>query len=135
MALAQDLMGIGVSPLQALHGATGGSGPLYSGSVAGTTSSFSSATKIAVAQYVVTVSGAVSTGGVSLPTVGGDTGCLLADNFVVNNSGTTTIYLFSSSGVTISTGGSNTSWTQIPVHTTMTLWPLSTTQWIGTKGT
>ena len=134
MSLATDLMGFGVSPAQAAQQSTGGTGPLTM--VTGSTSSASAATtpRIGKFQYVVSVNGGVSTGGVLLPSVGGDTGCLLADDFIVNNAGTTTIFLFASSGVTVSVGATNTSFTQIALHTTMTLYPISTTQWIGVKG-
>src|SRR5271166_4235134 len=101
MALAQDLMGLGVSPLQAAHTSSGGTGPLFSGTLAGSTSAFSSTNRIGAFQFLLTVSNGVSTGGVCLPAVGGDSGCLLADDFIVNNSGTTTIFLFASSGVSI----------------------------------
>lgn len=132
MSLSQDLMGLGVSPLQAAHTASGGTGPLTM--VTGATSSAGASVNIGAFQYIVSVNGGVSTGGVKLPTVGGDTGCLLADDFVVNNAGTTTIYLFASSGVSISTGGANTSYYVMPLHTSITLYPITTTQWIGVKG-
>ena len=135
MALAQDLMGLGISPLQAAHTASGGTGPVFSGGVtAGSTSVFSTNLRLGAYQFIVTVSNGVSTQGVLLPTVGGDNGCLIADDFIINNSGTTCIMLFASSGVSISTGGSNTSFTIIVPHTTITCYPLSTTSWIGVKG-
>ncbi len=135
MALSQDLMGLGISPLQAAHSASGGTGPVFSGGVvAGSTSVASTNLKIGAYQYVMTVSNGVSTQGVVLPPVGGDNGCLIADDFIINNSGTTCIILFASSGVAISVGTSNTSFTIIPNHTTMTCYPLSTTQWIAVKG-
>lgn len=127
-------MGLGVSPLQAAHSASGGTGPLFAGAQAGTVSAPSASTRIGAFQFVLSVSNGVSTGGLTLPPVGSDNGCLLADDFIINNAGTTTIYLFGSSGVLLSVGGSNTSWTQIGVHTVMTLYPLTTTQWIGVKG-
>lgn len=134
MALSTDLMGLGVSPLQAAHTASGGTGPVFSGTLAGTTSAFSTNNRLGCYQFVVTVSAGVSTGGVCLPLVGSDNGCLIADQFIINNSGTTCILLFASSGVSISTGASNTSFTVIAVHTTMTAFPISTTQWVGVKG-
>ncbi len=135
MALAQDLMGLGVSPLQAAHSASGGTGPLFAGTLASATSGFQTSARLGAYQFVVTVTNnVVSTGGIGLPAVGSDNGCLLADDFVINNSGTHTILIFASSGVTISTGGSNTSFTTLAVHATMTLFPVSQTQWIGVKG-
>lgn len=132
MSMAQDLMGIGVSPLQAAHGASGGTGPLFIST--GTTSAFSTSTRIGAYQFVCSMTGGASTTGIALPQVGGDNGALLADDFIINNQGTTTVFLFASSGVTISVGGSNTSFTQVGLHTTMTCYPLSQTQWIGVKG-
>jgi hypothetical protein len=42
--------------------------------------------------------------------------------------------VFCSSGVTISVGGVNTSSTSLSSHTTLAAYPISTTQWIGVKG-
>jgi hypothetical protein len=133
MSLSQDLMGLGISPLQAAHTASGGTGPL-TGSAIG--SSATTATKVGAYQYVLalTTSGASTTSGVTLPTVGGDTGCLLADDFVINNQGTTTITVYASSGVSISMQGINSSAQVMSLHTSFTLYPISTTQWFGVKG-
>ncbi len=132
MALSQDLMGLGVSPLQAAHTANGGTGPL---TIVPAGTSATTATRIGAYQFVVSMNaGAGSTAGVTLPTVGGDSGCLLADDFVINNAGTTTQVVYASSGVSISMQGVNSSTQSISLHTTMTLYPISTTQWIGTKG-
>lgn len=134
MALASDLMGLGTPPLLAAHTANAGTGPLTV-SAAGT--AFASATRLGVTQFLVTCTNAGGSGGaaVSLPAVGGDTGCLLADDFVINNAtATQSLTVFASSGVSISVGATNTSSTTVPVHTTMTLFPISTTQWIGVKG-
>ncbi len=136
MALAQDLMGLGISPLQAAHTASGGTGPVFSGGIlTSSTSVFANSNRIGAYQFVVTISNGVSTTGVCLPSVGSDSGCLIADDFVINCSGgTTCMLLFASSGVSISTGGSNTSFTTLAPHTSITLYPVSTTQWIGVKG-
>jgi hypothetical protein len=127
-------MGLGIAPLQALRTSNGGNGPLTV-TAAGTT--FATATRLQAAQYFVSVSGAGGSGGaaVSLPSVGSDTGALLADDFVVNNlSAAQTLTVFSSTGVTISTSGSNTSSTSLAIHTSATFYPLSSTQWICVKG-
>lgn len=135
MSLSQDLMGLGISPLQAAHTASGGTGPLTL-SLANNASGVAGATALGAYQFVVSVnvSGTTSTCGVKLPTVGSDNGCLLADDFIVNNAGTTTMTIFGSTGVQISVGASNTSSTTVALHTTMTLFPVSTTQWVGVKG-
>ena len=128
-------MGLGVSPLQALRSSNGGNGPLTL-AAGGTT--FATSARIQSAQYFVSVSGAGGSGGaaVSLPMVGTDNGALLADDFVVNNlSATQTLTVFASTGVTISTSGSNTSSTTMAIHTSATFYPLTSTQWICVKGT
>ncbi len=131
MALASDLLGLGLNPFLAGHLASGGNGPL---TIAAAGSTFATATKLQAEQFVCSCINADGTKGVALPTVGGDSGALLADDYVINNAGSTSLQIFSSSGVVISTGGSNTSSTQVQLHTTMTLYPISTTQWIAVKG-
>jgi hypothetical protein len=134
MNLASDLMGLGVSPLIASRTSNGGSGPITI-TAAGT--AFASATRLGCTQYFVTCTTAGGSGGaaISLPVVGTDNGALLADDFVVNNAtATQSLTIFASSGVAISVGGTNTSSTTVSVHTSMTLYPVSTTQWIGVKG-
>lgn len=88
MALASDLMGLGVSPLIAGRTATGGNGPL-SLAVNGVANTIPSGTagKLQCTQFVVTATG-LSSGGILLPPIGGDNGAFLADDFVINNSGT-----------------------------------------------
>lgn len=131
MALASDLMGLGVPALQALRTATGGNGPL---TITAAGSAFASATRIGSAQFLVSCTNADGTKALSLPAVGTDNGCLLADDFIINNAGTTSLQIFASSGVQISVGTTNSSATVIQAHTTMTLYPVSSTQWIGVKG-
>lgn len=132
MSLAQDLMGLGVSPLQAARTAQGGTGPL---TVSAVGSSATTATKIGAYQYVVAITANAGTStGVTLPTVGSDSGCLLADDFVVNNQGSNTCTVYASSGVQISMQGVNSSAQSISLHTSFTLYPISTTQWFGVKG-
>lgn len=131
MSLAIDLMGLGMPPTQALRNSNGGAGPLTAVAAG---NSFATALRLGGAQYVVSCSNADGTKGLALPPVGGDNGALLADDFVINNAGTTSLVLFASSGVTISVAGSNTSSTKIQSHTTMTLFPISATQWVGVAG-
>src|SRR5258708_4741934 len=102
--LADALMGLGVSPLLAARTATGGVGPLTGNVATGT--SFTTGKSLVTAQFMSTWSGAASAV-ISLPTVGGDNGALLADDYIVNNSGTSTLQVASSSGVGISVGASN----------------------------
>lgn len=132
MSLANDLMGYGLPAQLALSIAEGGSGPLTPSSAG---SAFASATRLKCGQALVSVSDTDGTKGVSLPIVGGLTGVLIADAVVINNSGTTSLPVFGSSGVTISAGGTNTSVTTVGVNATFILYPISTSAWIGVKGT
>jgi hypothetical protein len=130
--LASDLQGLGVNPLQAQRTANAGIGPLTI-TAAGT--AFASATRVGGSQYLVSCSNATASNGISLPPVGGDNGALIGDVFTINNAtGTSTLNIFCSTGVTISVANSNTSSTTIAVHTTMTCYPVTTTQWAGIKG-
>ncbi len=136
MALASDLMGLGITNLMAAKTANGGTGPITI-TAAGT--GFSTSTRLGVTQFVTTCSTAGDSGGacISLPPVGGagKDGCLLADMFVINNATTgNSLYVFASSGVLISSGGSNNSVALIGLHTTLTCYPISTTQWVGVRG-
>jgi hypothetical protein len=134
MSLASDLMGLGSSPLLAAHTASGGNGPINI-SAAGT--NFSTATRIQATQYFVTCSTAGGSGAsaLALPTIGGDTGALIADDFIVNNAtASNSLWVWGSTGVLISIGGSNTSYAILPVHTTATFYVVSATQWVGVKG-
>jgi hypothetical protein len=131
MALATDLMGFGMPAQLANRMATAGNGAV---TISSAGSGFSTATRIQCTQFLVSCSDTDGTKALALPVVGGDNGALIGDDFIVNNAGTTSLNLFSSTGVVISVGGVNTSKTTIALHTTMTLYPISTTQWVGVKG-
>jgi len=136
MALAQDLMGFGVSPQQANRTASGGAGPL---TIQPLGSSYAGSAKLGATQFLCSVPATATlvtgtTSGVGLPTVGTDNGALLADQYIINNAGSATITVWASSGVSISVGASNTSSTAVAVHTSITCYPVSTVQWIGIKG-
>jgi|SRR6185369_2562502 len=134
MALASDLMGLGLPPLIASHIAEGGIGPLTI-TAAGTT--FATSTRLGVNQQVVACSTAGGSAGaaIALPAVGGDNGCLLADPFVVcNTTSSQSLVVYASSGVVITGGATQDSKITVPVFTTMLLTPLSTTSWGAIKG-
>ncbi len=132
--LASDLLGLGVSPLLAERTATGGTGPLSIAVSSTTTIPTAAANKIGGAQYVVTATG-LQSGGVLLPPIGTDAGALLADQFVINNSGTASIQVWANgAGVTISANSTNRATQVLPVHTSITLYPISSTLWIGIAG-
>lgn len=131
MALASDLIGLGVSPLIALRTASAGNGPLTIVAVGAT---FASATRIQATQFLVSN---VTAGGlsVSLPVVGGDNGAFLGDDFLINNATTASLNVFASTSVGISVGGTNNSTTVLFSHQSMTCYPITSTQWIGVKST
>jgi hypothetical protein len=130
MALASDLMGLGVSPLLAQRTATGGNGPLTITAVGAT---FASATRIQASQFLVSNT---TTGGLSiaLPAIGGDNGAFLADDFIINNRAAASLNVFASTGVAISANGTNNSQIVLSSHQTLTVYPITTTQWIGVLG-
>lgn len=123
MALASDLMGLGVSPLQAARTATGGTGPL---TITAAGSTYSGSTKLGCCQFVVTSNSATGTS-VGLPVIGGDNGVLLADDFCINNQGSSSLFIFASTGVLISGQTSLSSKQTIQQHQTATLYPVSGT--------
>ena len=134
MALASDLMGLGVAALQAQRTANAGLGPL---TITAAGSAFASATRLGCSQYLTSCGNASGTNGIALPLVGTDNGCLLGDDFIINNlNSTNSLLIFTSTGVALSVGGSNNSGTgtSVQVHTTLTCFPISTTQWIGVRG-
>lgn len=134
MSLASDLMGLGTSPLLASHTASGGIGPV---NITATGTGFSTAKRIQAQQYFVTCSTAGDSGGaaLALPVVGSDAGALIADDFVVNNATTgQSLWVWASTGVVISVGGSNTSYAILSPHTTGTFYVVSATAWVGVKG-
>ncbi|SRR5258706_4787253 len=135
MALASDLIGLGLSPLLAARTASAGVGPVTMNGISGA-ASFASSSKIQCTQFLVTISnGTTNTAyGVALPTVGTDNGAFLGDDFVINNASSATLKIFVSSGVAISVAASNTNVTALQTHTTLTCYPISTTQWIGVRG-
>lgn len=131
MSLSTDLMGLGVAPLQAERTASGGTGPL---TILSAGSNFATSTRMGAAQFVVSNTDTDGTKAISLPLVGSDNGCLLADIFVINNASGNTLPIYASTGVVISCTGSNNSTVSLTTHTSINVYPISTTQWIGVKG-
>jgi hypothetical protein len=141
MSMASDLMGLGVSPLQAMKTSTGGTGPLVITPV-GTT--FASSTKIGCSQYLVTATAFASGLAVGLPQIGTDNGAYVADDFIVNNQGTSSLLVIASTSVLISMNGSLSSVQRVQSHNTATFYSVSTqasavaagtAAWIGVSGT
>jgi hypothetical protein len=134
-------MGLGVSALIAQRTSNGGTGPLAY-TVLGTATintnlTATLGTRLGASQYFVSVNSGTqgsSFTGLFLPGVGGDNGALLADDYVINNATGNNMVVMGSNGVLISATGSNTSYTNMASHTSMTIYPVSSTQWIGVKG-
>lgn len=134
MATGNDLMCLGLPPFLAQVIAEAGTGPATL-TVAG--SAFATATRIKVGQSMVSAAGggaATNTSGLALPAVGGSTGVLIGDLQVIACTGTDTLVVYASSGVTINGSGGNTSNIFVPVGTTMILFPTSTSTWVAIKG-
>ena len=128
--LAQDLMGLGVSPLIAARTANAGTGPL---TIVAAGSAFSSATKIGATQYVCSnaTAGGLS---VALPTVGTDGGAYLGDDYLINNAVTASLNVFLSTGVAISANGTLNSSIVLSSHQTLACFPIKASLWIGVLG-
>ncbi len=123
MALATDLIGLSWPPLLSDEMACGGAGPLTI-TAAGTT--FAASTKIKSNQFVVTSNSADGTA-VGLPVIGSDSGALLGDEFTINNSGSSSLFIFASTSVLISGQGSLSSKQFLQTHQTAILYPVTPT--------
>lgn len=130
MAKKTDLMGLGMPVFLAQRMAAE---PTL---VTGAGASRASATPLGGDQYLVVMIGSNGGGGFQLPQVGGQNGCLLGDDFVIN-----ALYdnaaVYPGPGMTISiAGGSYSTGTAVPVtqHTAISFYPVTATQWIGVKG-
>lgn len=123
MAMSSDLMGLGVAPLQAARTATGGTGPLTI-TPAGT--NFATSTKLGATQFLVS-SNAASGLFIGLPAIGTDNGALLADDYIINNAGSSSLIIMASTSILISGQGSLSSRQYIQSHQTATLYPVQST--------
>lgn len=130
MALASDLMGLGLPPVLSMKIAQGGIGSLTI-TAAGTT--YAGSTKIGGEQTFVACSNGNNTLSIGLPTVGGD-GAGLADEFVIANTGTTdTVVLRGSTGVLINAATQDSVFNLGPGKA-ISIYPASTTLWVPVKG-
>jgi hypothetical protein len=131
MALASDLMGLGLPPLLALKIAQAGVGPVTI-TAAGTT--YAGSTKIGVDQTLVGCSNGNNTLSIGLPVVGGDNGASIGDEFVVANTGTTdTVVLRASTGVLINASTQDSVFALGPGKA-ISIFPFSSTLWCPVKG-
>lgn len=130
MARKTDLMGMGMGPILARRMATDPQTVNSQGA------SRASATQIGGDQYFVSVTGSNSGSGLALPPVGGDNGALLGDDYIINNQLTATIQVYGPAGSTISVSGANVSGSagiDVQTHTTMTLYPITSSSWLGIR--
>jgi hypothetical protein len=135
MAKKADLMGLGMPHLIARRMATE---PVI---IVGEGTTVTTATPIAGDQYLscVTTSAGSGRNGVLLPAVGGDNGCLLGDDFIINAQTGTSVIVYAANtpggcAVSISQGAALTTGTtgvSVSVHRTMTLYPITVTTWLG----
>lgn len=126
MALATDLMGLGLPGRLAARIAVGGVGAV---AVAAAGSGFSTATRIKQEQRLTSVTGADGTTAVSLPAVSGDVN--IGDMFIIHNSDAAdSLQVYGSTGVVIYAGDS-TSVIPVLARTTLVVFPTSTTAWVG----
>jgi hypothetical protein len=134
MSLAQDLMGLGISPLQAAHTSSAGTGPVQAAAFG---SSYATAQKIGAYQFLISVNAVSSTttSGLALPAVGGDTGCLIGDDYIVNNATTSPVVIYAPASVNISINASNLNTFTVKTHTTATFYAITASQWVGVQGT
>jgi len=133
MAQKTDLMGLGLpAALANLQGVTA---RVVTAGAGGTSAFQGSATQIGASDYLVIV--ATGTSSVCLPTVGGATGCLVGDEFVVINAGSTAINVFAQpnpagTAVTIIGSGASQSGTTGTIVSTLTaasFRPYTSTAW------
>ena len=130
MALAADLMALGINPHEAARVASGGTGPTTIAAAAG---GAAGATPIGGTQFVIYVSS--GTGGLVAPPLGGIGGPLVYDNFVIHNGTGATITIYPPPGVTVNIGGA--AFVQATPDTLATLRTLqvwtgpTATQWFG----
>ena len=131
MATKANLLGMGVGPILARRQATD---PVTAVAVGST---FASAFQLGGDQYFVTfTSTSAGQGSVGLPAVGGDNGALLGDDFLINNQTGATMEVFCPAGTSISISGANQSLStgiSLTNHCSLTLYPITSSSWMGIR--
>ena len=128
MAKKADLMGLGVPYAQANIQAT----EPTTASVFGIT--FASAFQVGGQQYLISAFSGTAGSFIQLPAVGGFTGCLLGDDFIINNQIGSTLVVCAASGVFFSIANASITGTtgfSMSNHRTATFYSLSSTAWLG----
>ena len=120
-------MGLGMPPFLAERLATEPT------TVSAQGSTRASAYIIGRSQFLISITGSNSGGGLLLPPIGGDTGCDLGDDFIINNQ-IAPVTIYGVTGTSISIGASNGSGSggfALASHQSVTLYPITATTWIG----
>jgi hypothetical protein len=130
MALAQDLMALGLGPQLATEIAEGGVGPL---TVTVTGNSAATAAKVYGDQSCITVT--AGTGALILPSPTGTNPPNMADQFVIHNGLGPVATVYAPAGVTINIGGAAYAGANpfsLTTLKTLIIWTApTTTQWFG----
>jgi len=136
MATKSNLMGLGVAHLQAAVQATEPTTGIGSGA------SIGDALAIGGNQYLLSLTSVTSGGGVKLPPLGGSTGCLLGDDFIINNQGANTVIVYAatngSAAPNFSFSGSSINGSlgvSIASHKSATFYCITSTSWLGLLST
>jgi hypothetical protein len=135
MARVIDLMGLNIPANQARIQANDPSNSINLTAVGGTAAS---AFVIGGAQYLTSFTASNAGAGALLPPVGGFTGCLLGDDFIVNNQIVGGVHVYGPVGSSISFNGSFVSGSagcSLSSHTTAAFYPISASTWICIQGT
>ena len=130
MAKQSDLTGLGMPPALARILALG---PVVASAAGGTRAS---ATAIGGVQHLTHVVLGTGSGGVLLPTPGGDNGNL-GDPYVISNEIAGGLYIYAATGSTINMNGaavSGSGGVNTGSYTAATLYPISVTTWVGVAG-
>ena len=131
MAKQSDLVGLGMPPALARILALE---PVVASAAGGTRAS---ATKIGGAQHLTHVVLGTGSGGVLLPTAGGDGAGNLGDPYVISNEIAGGLYIYAATGTTINMLGiaaSGSGGTNISSYSAATLYPITVTTWVGVAG-
>lgn len=128
MARKTDLMGMGINPIQARRMATD---PQFVTSQGG---SRASATQLGGDQYFAMVNASNAGGGLALPSVGGDNGALLGDDYIIHNFLAGNITIFGPPGSSLIVSGNTLSGSggySLASLFTATFWPVTASTFIG----
>lgn len=124
-----DLAGLGMPPLLANELAT--ALPI---AITAAGATYAASTKIKQNQYLVACSNGNNSLSLGLPAFGGDTGCSIADWFMVYNNGSDTVVVRTSTGVLVASGGTFDSLFSVGPAKSVLFRPLSSTAWASLYG-